>query len=52
MAYLFKNTGLQTTVQMNLTCLVPTDNPEVGRAAAPGAARLHSPLPGLPLSGW
>ena len=31
MAYLFKNTHLQTTVQVNMTCLVPTDNPEVGR---------------------
>jgi DNA gyrase subunit A len=31
MAYLFKNTNLQTTVQVNLTCLVPTDNPDVGR---------------------
>ena len=31
MAYLFKNTSLQTTVQVNMTCLVPTDNPDVGR---------------------
>ena len=31
MAYLYKNTPLQTNVQVNLTCLVPTDNPEVGR---------------------
>ncbi len=31
MAYLYKNTSLQTTVQVNLTCLVPTENPEVGR---------------------
>jgi DNA gyrase subunit A len=31
MAYLYKNTALQTNVQVNLTCLVPTDNPEVGR---------------------
>jgi DNA gyrase subunit A len=31
MAYLFKNTALQNNVQVNLTCLVPTENPEVGR---------------------
>ncbi len=31
MAYLFKNTLLQNNFNMNLTCLVPTDNPEVGR---------------------
>jgi DNA gyrase subunit A len=31
MAYLYKNTALQTNVQVNLTCLVPTENPEVGR---------------------
>ncbi|MBN1208869.1 MAG: DNA topoisomerase IV subunit A [Myxococcaceae bacterium] len=30
MAYLFKQTPLQTTFGVNLTCLVPTDNPEVG----------------------
>ncbi len=31
MAYLFKNTSLQNTFAVNLTCLVPTENPEVGR---------------------
>ena len=31
MAYLFKHTALQTTFAVNLTCLVPTENPEVGR---------------------
>ena len=31
MAYLFKNTPLQTSVQVNFTCLVPTDNPDVGK---------------------
>jgi DNA gyrase subunit A len=31
MAYLYKNTALQNNVQVNLTCLVPTDNPEIGR---------------------
>ncbi|MFO0761057.1 MAG: DNA topoisomerase IV subunit A [Byssovorax sp.] len=29
MAYLYKNTPLQTTVQVNLTCLIPSDNPEI-----------------------
>src|SRR5688500_7462608 len=31
MAYLFKHTTLQTTFAVNLTCLVPTENAEVGR---------------------
>jgi DNA gyrase subunit A len=31
MAYLFKHTPLQTTFPVNLTCLIPTENPEVGR---------------------
>ena len=30
MAFLYKNTKLQASVQVNLTCLVPTDNPEIG----------------------
>ncbi|MFO0573075.1 MAG: DNA topoisomerase IV subunit A [Polyangia bacterium] len=30
MAFLFKNTELQKSVQINLTCLVPTENPEIG----------------------
>src|SRR3954451_4466965 len=30
MAYLYKHTPLQTTFAVNLTCLVPTDNAEVG----------------------
>ena len=29
LAYLFKNTSLEVNVQVNLTCLVPTENPEV-----------------------
>jgi DNA gyrase subunit A len=29
MAYLFKHTALQTNFNVNLTCLIPTDNPEV-----------------------
>jgi len=28
-AYLFKNTPLQTNFNVNLTCLIPTDNPEI-----------------------
>jgi len=31
MAYLFKHTPLQSNVVVNLTCLIPTENPEVGR---------------------
>ena len=31
MAYLFKHTPLQINVRVNLTCLIPTENPEVGR---------------------
>jgi DNA gyrase subunit A len=30
MAYLYKHTPLQTNFNVNMTCLVPTDNPEVG----------------------
>jgi DNA gyrase subunit A len=30
MAYLYKHTPLQTSFGVNLTCLVPTENPEVG----------------------
>ena len=31
MAYLFRHTPLQTSFAVNLTCLVPTEQPEVGR---------------------
>ncbi len=31
MAYLFKHTPLQLNYNVNLTCLIPTENPEVGR---------------------
>jgi DNA gyrase subunit A len=31
MAYLFKHTPLQINFSVNLTCLIPTENPEVGR---------------------
>ena len=31
LAYLWKHTPLQSTFAVNLTCLVPTENPEVGR---------------------
>ncbi len=41
MAYLFKHTPLQTNVIVNLTCLVPTENPEVGR---PERLDLHAVL--------
>jgi len=41
MAYLFKNTPLQTNVIVNVTCLIPTENPEVGR---PERLDLHTSL--------
>ncbi len=31
LAYLYKNTPLQTNFNVNMTCLVPTENPLVGR---------------------
>jgi len=31
MAYLFKHTPLQINFAVNLTCLIPTENPEVGK---------------------
>src|SRR5688500_7462890 len=31
LAYLYKHTQLQVTFPVNLTCLIPTENPEVGR---------------------
>jgi DNA gyrase subunit A len=37
MAYLFKHTPLQTRFHVNLTCLVPTDNPQI---AAPRKVNL------------
>ena len=41
LAYLFKHTPLQTSVTVNLTCLVPTEIPGVGR---PERLDLHSLL--------
>ena len=41
MAYLFKHTPLQTRFHVNMTCLVPTDNPEV---AAPEKVDLRTAL--------
>jgi len=41
MAYLFKHTPLQTNFAVNLTCLIPTENPEVGR---PERLDLHQVL--------
>src|ERR671914_41998 len=31
MAYLYRHTAMQITFPVNLTCLIPTENPEVGR---------------------
>ncbi len=36
LAYLYKNTPLQTNFSVNLTCLVPTEKPEVGAPARLG----------------
>lgn len=36
LAYLYKHTSLQVNVSFNLTCLVPTENPEVGAPARLG----------------
>ncbi len=41
LAYLFKNTPLQTNFIVNFTCLIPTENPEVGR---PERLDLHTAL--------
>jgi DNA gyrase subunit A len=41
MAYLFKHTPLQTTFPVNLTCLIPTENPLVGK---PDRLGLHDIL--------
>ena len=41
MAYLFKNTPLQSNFAVNLTCLIPTENAEVGR---PERLDLHQAL--------
>ncbi len=41
LSYLYKNTPLQTNFSCNLTCLVPTENEEVGR---PERLDLHSIL--------
>src|ERR687898_350506 len=41
MAYLFKHTPLQSSFIVNLTCLIPTENPEVGR---PERLDLHAML--------
>jgi DNA gyrase subunit A len=41
MAYLFKHTPLQSTFPVNLTCLVPTENPAIGK---PERLELHEIL--------
>src|SRR6185295_12551228 len=41
MAYLFKHTPLQSTFPVNLTCLIPTENPFVGK---PERLALHDIL--------
>ncbi len=41
MAYLFRHTQLQTTFAVNMTCLIPTENEQVGR---PERLELHQIL--------
>ncbi len=41
MAYLYKNTPLQSNFPVNLTCLIPTENPAVGK---PDRIGLHAIL--------
>jgi len=41
MAYLYKHTPLQSTFPVNLTCLIPTENPQVGK---PERLSLHDIL--------
>ena len=41
MAYLYKNTPLQSNFPVNLTCLIPTENPAVGK---PDRVGLHDVL--------
>ncbi|MEM7681857.1 MAG: DNA gyrase subunit A, partial [Planctomycetota bacterium] len=40
MAYLYRQTSLQNSFAVNLTCLVPTGNPEVGRPERLGLAEV------------
>jgi DNA gyrase subunit A len=47
MAYLFKHTALQTTVQMNFTCLVPGDAGEAPAPARLGLERLLTEFMGF-----
>ena len=51
MAYLYKHTALQTNFNVNLTCLLPTDEPAGRPAGARHAARPLPPLPRLPHDG-
>ena len=48
LAFLYKHTQLQTNFNVNLTCLVPTENPEVGRPERLGTQ--GSPLVLPPIS--
>ncbi len=51
MAYLFKHTPLQTNFPVNLTCLMPTENPDVGKPGAARSAPDPLALPALPARG-
>ncbi len=41
LAYLHKHTPLQTNFAVNMTCLVPTENPEVGAPDRLGLKEIH-----------
>ena len=51
MAYLFKHTPLQINFAVNLTCLIPTENPEVGRPERLDLEADPLALPPLPSRG-
>ena len=51
MAYLFKNTPLQTNFIVNLTCLIPTENAEVGRPERLDLQAMLLALPAVPSAG-
>src|SRR5947207_11170049 len=44
MAYLFKHTPLQINFAVNLTCLIPSENPEVGRPERLGLRQIIWPV--------
>ena len=51
MSYLFKHTPLQINFAVNLTCLIPTENPELGRPERLDLKSIPLALPALPPRG-